>query len=141
MNKYTQILLLFAIMIIFYACKTSNTNRVGEGQADSYEIVGYWKENWGANEKNALKYSDIYQLKITDNRLTIHSIDKKYRFEKISYQNNKLSFTLLNTDQYEKETYTIDYELTFIPKTKTLEGQAKTNKGVIAKVLWFTEKP
>lgn len=135
MKNITKILAILLIFNILFACKTSQNNN---DDSDVVELIGNWKENWTENNQ-LLSYNDVYSMKVTDNILYIRCVSKKYKIENISYKKRVLRFLLTNTDKYEKEAYRINYELTFKPETRTLEGTAKTDKGVTAKILWFTE--
>jgi hypothetical protein len=129
MKKIFIYTLLCLFIYSLEACKssvaTNNTNNLTM-------IVGKWRETWDNNSNN----TDIYSLRNVEEKLQIGCATHKYKFENISFVNNILRFTLLNTDKYVGETYTIVYELRFDKEKDIFEGKANTNKGVEAKIIW-----
>jgi len=128
--KRTLFYTLLAVSMVLSACSISkNTNST---ESNSLELVGNWQETWDTDKTS----SDYYRLKLTNNVLTMSCATRTYSFKAISYQQQVLRFQLLNTDKYVGETYIIDYELRLDATKMLLEGKAKTNKGVLAKIVW-----
>jgi hypothetical protein len=93
-------------------------------------LIGEWKEYWGLNTNTDVTYNDIYIITVNGDDIEMSSIGRSYYFQNILLEENKFSFRLSNSGT------TIDYRLTMDVDGKTLAGQAITNNGVIAEIIW-----
>ncbi len=131
-------------LLLAVACGTSKNigNNSSTSTVSAQEIAGRWQEQWDVGKVSDVN-SDIYRLQVKNEQITLLCVNRKYEFEGIKFENNTLSFKLINKNQYEvkagetpTEVYVIDYVLQYNKAKNSLEGQAQTNKGEKAKILW-----
>jgi hypothetical protein len=126
----------FSIFIIFFL--TIASCQLVKMPQKEIEIIGKWKENWGAGSATNVSYSDEYVITTaTNGSISIVCPSRKnYVFSKITYTNKNLKIKLLIKDlKYNSEDAWVEYDLT-LQDNNTLKGKALTKAGKVVNIIW-----
>jgi len=138
--------ILFILMVVLMTGATSCTlidSLFSKTEENTNErLVGEWREVWAVGSASDVNYSDEYRIRLgRENDLLFYcKTHEQYKFQNISFNGKRLTFTIVNQKYKDAEPTLITYDMTINAEHNKLEGRAETSKGKKVKVRWDKTK-
>ncbi|MCS6967123.1 MAG: hypothetical protein RMJ44_02315 [Cytophagales bacterium] len=103
------------------------------------ELVGTWKEEWGASD---VTYRDVYQIAYLPNKQLIITCKDRpnYLVRKVHYNGNILQLEIeIRDEKYNTGSANLYYQLRFVKDLQILTGTAINHENKVIPVKWLKQ--